>query len=236
MPFGPRDVLTASLIAFAAVMFDKRTSIGLLCSAYALVSRLSHSRHSQCGTLTLSLKALFEPTPPLEDDIAVVEAITLSTSRRSLESKLFDCSLRVVHAIVTCFLDYGFDMIQNRESLRRTGVGDEPGVRRQKVSKVQACHPPRPTIPAKGLMSAYIEEVVDDEELKDQQKPDEDLSDDDAGQDLENEQENEGTAEPSSSTTVSKGKKSKKKKKGKGSKEGNDIPQAVVDHVVNEIR
>lgn len=75
MPFGPRDVLTASLIAFAAVMFDRRTSIGLLCSGYALVSRVSHPGHSQCSTLTLSLKALLEPTPPLEDDIAVVEAM-----------------------------------------------------------------------------------------------------------------------------------------------------------------
>jgi hypothetical protein len=76
MPFGPRDVLTASLIALAAVMFDRRTSIGLLCSGYALVSQVSHPEHSQCSTPTLSLKALFDPTPPLEDDIAVVEAIT----------------------------------------------------------------------------------------------------------------------------------------------------------------
>jgi hypothetical protein len=75
MPFGPRDVLTASLIAFAAVMFDKRTSIGLLYSGHALVSSVCHPEHSQCSTLTLSLKALFEPTPPLEDETVVVEAM-----------------------------------------------------------------------------------------------------------------------------------------------------------------
>lgn len=78
---------------------------------------------------------------------------------------------------------------------------------------------------------------MDEQEPKDQQKLDEDPSDDDAAPGPENEHENEGAAEPSSSTTVSKGKKSKKsKKKGKGNKEANDIPQAVVDHVVNEIR
>jgi hypothetical protein len=41
-----------------------------------LVSLVSHPERSQRSTPTLSLKVLFEPTPPLEDDIVVVEAIT----------------------------------------------------------------------------------------------------------------------------------------------------------------
>ncbi|PVF98877.1 N-myristoyl transferase [Serendipita vermifera] len=85
-------------------------------------------------------------------------------------------------------------------------------------------------------MSARIEEVIDDDERNDQ-KPEDEQSDDEANQDAGGvNDENVGAGEPSSSATVSKGKKSKKKKKSKTSKTANEIPQAVVDHVVSEIR
>jgi glycylpeptide N-tetradecanoyltransferase len=85
-------------------------------------------------------------------------------------------------------------------------------------------------------MSARIEEVIDDDERNQQQAEDE-QSDDEVNQDAGGvNDENVGAAEPSSSATVSKGKKSKKKKKSKTGKPANEVPQAIVDHVVGEIR
>lgn len=106
----------------------------------------------------------------------------------------------------------------------------------RQVSKRLATHPrlyKHNKFQKKGEMSGYIEEVIDDDELKNQQQLEDEASE---GEDQEGGHENEGAAEPSSSATVSKGKKSKKKKKAKGNKDANDIPQAVVDHVVSEIR
>lgn len=88
-------------------------------------------------------------------------------------------------------------------------------------------------------MPARVEEVPEDEELNKNVPVDgeDDNSDDDAANPAEilGDDTVVGAAEPSSSATVSKSKKSKKKKN-KSKKNGNDIPQAVVDHVVNEIR
>jgi len=74
-------------------------------------------------------------------------------------------------------------------------------------------------------MSAHIEEINDEDDAN-QQK-------DEAGD--EDNHEMMAAAEPGSSSTTSKGKKNKKKKKPKASKADN-IPQEVVDLVVNEVR
>jgi hypothetical protein len=85
-------------------------------------------------------------------------------------------------------------------------------------------------------MPAKVEEVTEHEELDNnapidgEDDPSDDNPDETIGDDMI-----VGAAEPSSSATVAKSKKSKKKKS-KSKKSGNDIPQAVVDHVVNEIR
>jgi glycylpeptide N-tetradecanoyltransferase len=79
-------------------------------------------------------------------------------------------------------------------------------------------------------MSAHIEEIHDEDDVNQQKhEGDDDPSGDEANGEMM------AAAEPGPSSTTSKGKKNKKKKKSKASKADN-IPQEVVDLVVNEVR
>lgn len=79
-------------------------------------------------------------------------------------------------------------------------------------------------------MSAHIEEINEEDDVNQQKhEGDDDPSGDEANGEMM------AAAEPGASSTTSKGKKNKKKKKPKASKSDN-IPQEVVDLVVNEVR